>query len=504
MPSKRGASELSILRAIFDQALHFTALVSPSGETIAVNRTALELLGIKASDVIGRPLWEARWWAAAPLAAQALRRAVDEASGGRTIRFEAEQRTSEGARAVYDFSVFPIEEQRQVSGVMIEGRDITPRRAAEDALRLSEFRFSGIVDIAADAIVSVDEDQVITLFNQGAERMFGYTAAEVIGKPLDVLIPHDVRELHRHHLREFTKSPIRARRMGERSEVRGLRKSGEEFPAEASISKLDVEGRRVYTAVMRDVSERRSAEQERARLYAEAQQAIRARDDVLSIVSHDLRNPLSVIGMCASAIEDFMPTPDPRISDLVATIQSSADWMNRLIEDLLDVTRVEAGRLQLHRRPEDLLRVIAEAVTMLQPAVAGKSISLREEIPEYLPRADVDAPRMIQVLQNLVSNAVKFTSPGGEIAIQATAKDGEARIAVSDTGIGIPPDDLPRLFDRFWQATGSRRGGAGLGLAIAKGIIEAHGGRIWVESEVGRGSTFTFALPVLEAPGAKS
>jgi PAS domain S-box-containing protein len=501
LPQKRGASELSVLRAIFDQALHFAALVSPAGAVVAVNRTALELMGADASEVIDHPLWEARWWTTAPRAAEALRRAVVEASEGRTIRFEAEQHRANGARAVFDFSVFPLEEKGRVRGVMIEGRDITPRRTAEDALRLSEFRFSGIVDIAADAIVSVDEDQVITLFNQGAERMFGYTAAEAIGKPLDLLIPHDVRELHREHLREFAKSPIRARRMGERSEVRGLRKNGEEFPAEASISKLDVEGRRVYTAVMRDVSERRAAELERARLYAEAQQAIRARDDVLSIVSHDLRNPLSVIGMCASAIEDMLATPNAAITDMLETIQNSADWMNRLIEDLLDVTRVEAGRLQLNRKPEDLVRVIAEAVTMLEPALAQKSIALREEIPDYLPRASVDAARLVQVLQNLVSNAVKFTSPGGEIAIRAAAKNGEALIAVRDTGIGIPAEDLPRLFDRFWQATGSRRGGAGLGLAIAKGIVEAHGGRIWVESEVGRGSTFTFAVPVLEGTG---
>jgi PAS domain S-box-containing protein len=485
---------------MFDQALHFTALVSPGGELIAINRTALALMGAEAAEVMGQRLWATRWWASAPHAAQALERAFAEAKEGRMIRFEAEQRSAAGERAVMDYSVFPLDDHGHVTGVMIEGRDITPRRAAEDALRISQFQFSGIVDIAADAIVSVDEDQIITLYNQGAERMFGYTAAEAIGQPLDLLIPPDVREIHRQHIREFAKSPVRARRMGERAEVRGRRKSGEVFPAEASISKLDVEGRRVYTAVMRDITDRRAAEQERARLYAEAQQAIRARDDVLSIVSHDLRNPLSVIGMCASGIEDVLSPPNADVSEMLATIQSSADWMNRLIEDLLDVTRVEAGRLQLHRQPEDLVRVIAEALTLLEPAAAEKSIVLREEIPDHLPQASVDAARIIQVLQNLVSNAVKFTSPGGEVAIFATAQNGEAVIGVRDTGTGIPAEDLPRLFDRFWQAAGARRGGAGLGLAIAKGIVEAHGGRIWVESDVGRGSTFTFALPVLDVP----
>ena len=383
-----------------------------------------------------------------------------------------------------------------------DGRDLTEHRAAMEALRTSEFRFASIVDIAADAIVSVDDEQIITLFNQGAERIFGYTAAEVIGKPLDLLLPPDVHEIHREHIRQFARTGESARRMGERSEVRGRRKNGQIFPAEASISKFDLGNRRVFTAVLRDITERRAAEQERARLLdaersarAAAEVALRTRDEVLAVVSHDLRNPLSVIDMCAASLSHKLP-PDDAARSLVRTIESSTAWMNRLIEDLLDVARVEAGRLALERSPHDLVRVISEATVMLEPLIAEKSLTLREELPDYLPRAHVDSRRIVQVLENLVSNAVKHTAAGGEIRIHAEASNGEIRVSVRDTGSGIPSENLPHLFDRFWQARGARRGGAGLGLAIAKGIVEAHGGRMWVESELGSGSVFGFSIPL--------
>ena len=257
-----------------------------------------------------------------------------------------------------------------------DGRDLTEHRAAMEALRTSEFRFASIVDIAADAIVSVDDEQIITLFNQGAERIFGYTAAEVIGKPLDLLLPPDVHEIHREHIRQFARTGESARRMGERSEVRGRRKNGQIFPAEASISKFDLGNRRVFTAVLRDITERRAAEQERARLLdaersarAAAEVALRTRDEVLAVVSHDLRNPLSVIDMCAASLSHKLP-PDDAARSLVRTIESSTAWMNRLIEDLLDVARVEAGRLALERSPHDLVRVISEATVMLEPLSA--------------------------------------------------------------------------------------------------------------------------------------
>jgi PAS domain S-box-containing protein len=488
----------------FERSVQFIALLAADGTVREVNRTALELIGADAEDIVGRPFWEGGWWTESAESRAAIRRAVSAAGEGRFVRLEASPGTRNGTPVSFDFSFTPLKDDGEpVRGIIAEGRDVTDHRAAQEALRTSEFRFSGIVDIAADAIVSVDDDHVITLFNQGAERIFGYPASEVIGQSLDLLLPPDVHRVHREHIREFSRSPATARRMGVRSEVRGRRKNGEIFPAEASISKFDVGGRRVFTAVLRDITERRAAEEERARLL-EAERAARAaaelalltRDEVLAVVSHDLRNPLSVIDMCAASLSEKLPAHDAGTRNLVATIESSTAWMNRLIEDLLDVARMEAGRLTLQRQSHDLVRVISEATVMLEPLIVEKSLRLHEDLPEYLPPTSVDARRIVQVLENLVSNAVKHTAPGGEIRIRAESANGEVRIAVRDTGSGIPAENLPHLFNRFWQARGAQRGGAGLGLAIAKGIIEAHGGHIWVESEVGAGSTFAFSLPL--------
>jgi len=496
------------LGAFFEHSVQFIALLDDRGVIQEVNPTGLRLIGAERQDVVGRPFWEGAWWAASSEAQAAIHRAIIEAAEGRFIRLDVPAGKRKGTPAFFDFSFTPVADVDGVlRGIIAEGRDVTDHHAAEEALRVSESRFSRILDIAAEAIVSVDDDQIITLFNQGAEAMFGYRASEVIGQPLDMIIPRDVVDVHRHHIRDFAKSPVVARRMGERSEVRGRRKSGEVFPAEASISKFDVGGRRVYTSVMRDITDRRAAEAERARLLdAErsarnaAELALLARDEVLAVVSHDLRNPLSVIDMCAASLLDRLPEQDATTRNLVTTIEGSTDWMNRLIEDLLDVARLEAGGLTLDREPRDLLRVISEATLMLEPLISEKSLTLREELPDDLPHARVDARRIVQVLENLVSNAVKHTPPGGEIVIRAEAADSEVRVAVRDTGSGIRAEDLPHLFDRFWQARGKRRGGAGLGLAIAKGIIEAHGGRIWVESKVGVGSTFAFAIPLVDTP----
>lgn len=388
-------------------------------------------------------------------------------------------------------------------GSFPQGRDVEEHRAAYEALRHPDFQFAVLVDIAADAIVSVDDDQIITLFNKGAERIFGYEASEIIGQPLDLLLPPETRAIHREHIHTFATSRVQARRMGERAEVRGRRKNGEIFPAEASISKFVVDGRHIFTAVLRDVSDRRAAEQERARLLESergarraAEQALRMRDEVLAVVSHDLRNPLSVIDMCSASLADKLPPADAHAHELLATISSSTAWMNRLIEDLLDVARLEGGRLELERKSHDLVRIISEATLLVEPLFSDKSITLREELPEFLPRVRVDARRIIQVLENLISNAVKHTASGGSIRVSARVDAGDVCIVVADTGSGIATDDLPHLFDRYWQARDAKRGGAGLGLAIAKGVVEAHGGRIWVQSRVGEGSTFSFSLPL--------
>jgi PAS domain S-box-containing protein len=384
--------------------------------------------------------------------------------------------------------------------------DDDPPDAARDAelpdASLLDSVSAGVFAISVDAIVCVDERQRIILFNRGAEQIFGYEATEVLGKKLEMLLPESARKKHFRQVEEFGQSPVVARRMGERGEIAGRRRSGELFPAEASISHVDVSGRRVYTAVLRDMSERRRAELERSRLLdaerdarAAAEAATRARDDVLAVVSHDLRNPLSTIAMCASALGQDGASRESE-AELIAAIRDSADWMQRLIQDLLDVASIESGRLSIEMRDEAPSALIDRAASMLEPIVRDARLSLHKHVEVDLPVVRADTQRVSQLFANLVTNACRFTDPGGRITLRAARAPGGVRFEVEDTGHGIASDDLPHVFDRFWQK--GRRGaqsGTGLGLAIVRGIVDAHRGSIDASSVAGKGTVISFLLP---------
>src|SRR5438874_917189 len=244
-----------------------------------------------------------------------------------------------------------------------------------------------------------------------------------------------------------------------------------------------------------DLARRAAIVVEHARLFHEAQQATRARDDVLAVVAHDLRNPLNTVSMAVSLMLESTPPERVQERRQVEIVRRAADRMNRMIQDLLDVKRMESGRLGIEIRAEPPSAIINDTIDMLRPLASGSTIRLETNLEDDLPMVLADSSRIQQVLSNLVGNAVKFTPRSGRITVCAEQIDSEVRFAVIDTGPGIPAEQLPHIFGRFWQAQTSDRRGIGLGLAIAKGIVEAHNGRIWVESHVGLGSTFYFTLP---------
>ncbi|HEU4748169.1 MAG TPA: PAS domain S-box protein [Gemmatimonadaceae bacterium] len=249
-------------------------------------------------------------------------------------------------------------------------------------------------------------------------------------------------------------------------------------------------------ALAADLARRAALVVEHAQLFHEAQQATRARDEILAVVAHDLRNPLNTVMMAAGLMLESASPDRPQERRQVEIVRRAADRMNRMIQDLLEVKRMESGQLWLDPKPESVNSLVCDTVEMLRPLAAGSSIRIESHLIPDLPSVMADASRISQVLSNLVGNAVKFTPREGLISIAAERVDGEVRFAVIDTGPGIPAEQLPHIFGRFWQAKASDRRGIGLGLAIAKGIVEAHKGRIWVESSVGLGSTFYFTLPI--------
>jgi signal transduction histidine kinase len=251
--------------------------------------------------------------------------------------------------------------------------------------------------------------------------------------------------------------------------------------------------------IAKEVARRAALAVDRALLYRAAAEAARAREEMVAFVSHDLKNPLASIQMTVDyLLEDLIPDDAAHRQQRkqLQAIHRSAEGMYQLIHELLDVAAIDSGRMAVRRSPLPVTALITDALDLLRPLAAAKRITLITDVSPAIPAVDADRERVLQIFSNIGGNAVKFTPEGGEVEIRAMLHDGVVEFVVRDTGPGIAADDLPRVFDRFWQAKNARRAGAGLGLAIAKGIVEAHNGRIRAESKLGRGSNFSFTLPI--------
>lgn len=519
-------------------------------------------------------------------------------------------------------------------------QDITQRKLAEEERKASQARLAGILDIAEDAIISVDETQQITLFNQGAEKIFGYSASEVIGQSLDLLLPKQAAIAHRQHIRNFDTSVGTARKMGERNEVFGQRKNGVEFPAEASISKLELAGEKIFTVILRDITERKRGEEALSqlasivessedaivgktldgiitswnsgaeRIYGYTAQEVkgqpisilltpdhlnemplilarikqgerippyetvrfrkdgrqidvaitispiknragqvtgasaiardisdrraveRLKDEFVSIVSHELRTPLTSIrgalGLLAGGLLTAKPEKAQRMLEIAV---SNTDRLVRLINDILDIERIESGEVAMEKHICDAATLMLQASEVMR-AMADKAEVTLSVFPTSA-QLYADPDRIIQTLTNLLSNAIKFSPPSSSVYLSAEIQQTREPLVetrfpasgagergtgkefipsppqpltltilfkVKDQGRGIPAEKLESVFDRFQQvdASDSRdKGGTGLGLAICRSIVQQHGGRIWVESTLNEGSIFFFTLPLL-------
>jgi PAS domain S-box-containing protein len=370
---------------------------------------------------------------------------------------------------------------------------------------------SAVVHTAVDAIITIDERGRVESFNPAAERLFGYCAAEVIGRNVCMLMPQPYAREHDDYLRRYRRTGER-RIIGIGREVAAQRKDGSVFPIELSVGEAHP-GRRVFTGIIRDITDRKRAEAEREELLeseraarAEAERAARAKDDFLATVSHELRTPLGAILGWTSMLEgDPSPAMQKRTIEVV---QRNTRALARMVEDLLDISRVAYGKLRIEPRPLDLREVIDAAAAALTPAAAAKRIRLEKHLGAPPTLVHGDPGRLQQVLWNLVSNAVKFTPDGGSVRVALAVEADRATISVSDTGRGIPAELLPHVFERFKQGeagTARAHTGLGLGLALARQLVELHGGSVCAESSgEGRGATFTVSLPLAEAGGSSA
>lgn len=378
------------------------------------------------------------------------------------------------------------------------------QRAAE------QDRLQAVLDNVADAIITFDEHGRIEWFNRAAEQMFGYVAAEVIGAHLELLLP----DPHRYRIEQDAlalqtdKQDGRADIVSIRNEIAGQRKDGALFPLDFTISQMMVQGERQFIAIARDITIRKEAEMAILAAKEAAEAANQAKSQFLANTSHEIRTPLNAIVGLTSLLLDTELTPDQQT--FVEIARRSSSTLLTILNDILDLSRIEARQLSLEPRPYHLATNVNEVLTLLRSNAAEKELQLTATFAPDMPQVFIgDGDRLRQVVMNLVSNAIKFTH-AGSVAVQVDGRylnpaTYEIHLSVQDTGIGLPPDYTEWLFQPFHRghAGRSRRySGAGLGLTISQRLVELMGGRIWAESETGKGSTFHVCIPspVTEQP----
>lgn len=370
-------------------------------------------------------------------------------------------------------------------------------------LYLDSYRLAAIVESADDAIISKTLEGIVTSWNKGAERIFGYTAEEVIGKHISILFPPEYVDEEPQILARLRKGE-----KIEHYETVRRRKDGQLLDISLTVSPIrDSEGKIIGASkIARDITERKAHELRLQQALAEAEQAKkeaeeanRLKDQFLSTISHELRTPLtSVMGWISMLRSGRLD--EAKIVRALETIDRNVKWQAQLIEDLLDISRIANGKMRLELKPLNLSSVIHDAVDSIMPTAEAKGLRLQVVIDPGTGSVIGDYDRLQQVIWNLLANAVKFTPAGGRIRIELERGESQAEITVSDTGIGINPQFLPFIFERFAQEDSSNTrayGGLGMGLAIVKYIIELHGGTVRATSEgTDKGSAFTLMLPL--------
>jgi PAS domain S-box-containing protein len=496
------------------------------GEVTSWNASATRIFGYSAEEMVGSPIGRI-----IPDDLQnEEREIVGKLTDGERLRhFETIRLARDGRRIPVSLTASPLRDAMgAVVGVSTVARDISERRSVQEALRLanelqriepalikSEQRFRLVVEAAPNAMVMIDAAGRIEMVNAQTERLFGYARSELLGEPVEMLVPERSRLRHPGLRAAFFDDP-RSRPMGAGRELFGLRKDGSEFPVEIGLNPIETEeGAMVLSAIV-DISARKQAEDalrdanevaQQARIVAE--NASRAKTEFLAVMSHEIRTPLNSIGGFVDLLTSSTElTPQQRrYAELVKTANAA---LLTVVNDILDFSKVEAGQLELEVRPFCAAALIHDTVEIVLPTAKAKELQMRYSLDPSIPEwINGDHARLRQILLNLLNNAIKFTDKGSirlDVRPQA-GPDGRERIlfSVADTGIGIAVEQQHRLFKQFSQGDSSvsrQHGGTGLGLAICKRLVELMGGEIGLSSELGAGSTvwFTACLPRTSEP----
>jgi len=502
---------------------------SLSGIITSWNAAATRIFGYEADVAIGKPVSMLAWPGEEGQVEVLLEKLRQ---GERVDHFEVARRHKSGRKIIVSLSLSPIvDSEGKIVGIAKIARDITEQKISEEVLAenelrvltlteqqaidhaevLAERKFRELIENAPDAILQVDSTGSILIANRTAETMFRYSREELIGKGVDMLVPDANRAGHAGHRRAFASAGM-TRPMGLGLDLLAQRKDGTSFPVEISLSPVRTETGVNVTAVIRDVTERKQTEQRVRTLQEsymtelearqkEAERLNRLKSEFMASISHELRTPLhTIIGFAELLEEEAEASLSEKQRRFLHHIHTDSEHLLSLINDVLDLSRIEAGGLNLRAEALSLQEIVTQSVNAIRPYANSKAVSVREggqlEVGVW-----ADPTRLRQILYNLLSNGAKFTKAGGEVWVEAAVEGSLVKITVGDTGLGIAPEECIRIFDKFYQVgftpVGVREG-TGLGLAICKQLVEMQGGKIWVESKPQEGSRFHFTLPYRE------
>jgi two-component system CheB/CheR fusion protein len=420
---------------------------------------------------------------------------------GETIELnETARRRKDGRLVDVSVRISPIlDAAGQIIGDSTIARDISGKKRHAEALSESNARKAAILQMALDAIITIDHQGKLIEFNPAAEKMFGCRLEDVLGQQMaELIIPPSLRDRHYHGLARYLatgEGPVLNRRV----EMTALRADGTEFPVELAIAPISDSGARYFTGSIRDITERKQLEEELWKRVDELAQADRRKTEFLAILAHELRNPLAPLRNGLEVLR-LAGGDASKAEETQVMMERQVHHLTRLIDDLLDVSRISRGRIDLRKERVELAAVVNHALEVCRSDLDAAGHELTVRLPPEPLILKADPVRLVQVVENLLNNAIKYTHRGGRIAVTAEREGGEAVLRVRDSGQGIDPEFLPRIWDLFMQADPSResaRGGLGIGLTMVRDLVQMHGGLVEAHSEgPGKGSEFVVRLPI--------